>query len=104
MYLNKINMEQQKVIGANIPGVNYLSQLTDEEIAALAAQYKVVGTPTEPYLIKSYDMDYYFKYSHLTKKEREANIVPVRTAPKIGRNEKCPCGSGKKFKVCCINP
>ena len=22
---------------------------------------------------------------------------------KIGRNELCPCGSGKKFKNCCIN-
>jgi uncharacterized protein YecA (UPF0149 family) len=21
---------------------------------------------------------------------------------KIGRNEKCPCGSGKKYKKCCI--
>lgn len=27
---------------------------------------------------------------------------PVRReAPKIGRNEPCPCGSGKKFKKCC---
>lgn len=25
----------------------------------------------------------------------------VRDGPKIGRNEPCPCGSGKKFKVCC---
>lgn len=24
-----------------------------------------------------------------------------RTAPKVGRNETCPCGSGKKFKLCC---
>lgn len=24
-----------------------------------------------------------------------------RTAPKVGRNEPCPCGSGKKFKKCC---
>jgi SEC-C motif-containing protein len=24
-----------------------------------------------------------------------------REAPKIGRNEPCPCGSGKKFKKCC---
>ena len=24
-----------------------------------------------------------------------------RVAPKIGRNEPCPCGSGKKFKQCC---
>ncbi|UAN00083.1 SEC-C domain-containing protein [Polaribacter litorisediminis] len=22
---------------------------------------------------------------------------------KIGRNELCPCGSGKKYKKCCIN-
>jgi len=25
----------------------------------------------------------------------------VRTAPKAGRNDPCPCGSGKKFKKCC---
>ena len=25
----------------------------------------------------------------------------VRSNSKIGRNELCPCGSGKKFKVCC---
>jgi len=42
-----------------------------------------------------------FEYSHLTKKEREANILPIRTTPKIGRNEPCSCGSGKKNKHCC---
>ena len=25
---------------------------------------------------------------------------PVRVAPKVGRNDPCPCGSGKKFKNC----
>ena len=25
----------------------------------------------------------------------------LRTTPKIGRNDPCPCGSGKKFKRCC---
>jgi preprotein translocase subunit SecA len=25
---------------------------------------------------------------------------PVRTATKIGRNDPCPCGSGKKYKKC----
>jgi len=25
----------------------------------------------------------------------------VRTEPKIGRNDPCPCNSGKKFKKCC---
>ncbi len=26
----------------------------------------------------------------------------VRDKGKVGRNEPCPCGSGKKFKVCCL--
>ncbi len=26
----------------------------------------------------------------------------VRATPKIGRNEPCPCGSGKKHKKCCL--
>jgi preprotein translocase subunit SecA len=26
---------------------------------------------------------------------------PVRSGPKVGRNDPCPCGSGKKFKHCC---
>lgn len=25
----------------------------------------------------------------------------VREQPKVGRNDPCPCGSGKKFKKCC---
>ena len=27
----------------------------------------------------------------------------VRKYAKIGRNDPCPCGSGKKYKNCCIN-
>jgi preprotein translocase subunit SecA len=27
--------------------------------------------------------------------------TPVRTGPKVGRNDACPCGSGKKYKQCC---
>jgi len=26
---------------------------------------------------------------------------PKRTGPKVGRNDPCPCGSGKKYKQCC---
>lgn len=26
---------------------------------------------------------------------------PLKTGPTIGRNDPCPCGSGKKFKKCC---
>ena len=26
-----------------------------------------------------------------------------RNLPKVGRNDPCPCGSGKKYKKCCLN-
>jgi len=26
---------------------------------------------------------------------------PVKSGPKVGRNDPCPCGSGKKYKNCC---
>jgi len=28
--------------------------------------------------------------------------APVRAAAKVGRNDPCPCGSGKKYKHCCL--
>ena len=27
----------------------------------------------------------------------------IREEKKIGRNDPCPCGSGKKYKKCCMN-
>jgi preprotein translocase subunit SecA len=32
-------------------------------------------------------------------RKRDTTIVKDR---KVGRNEPCPCGSGKKYKKCCI--
>ena len=31
------------------------------------------------------------------------NIIGQHFVKDVGRNEKCPCGSGKKFKKCCID-
>jgi uncharacterized protein len=33
---------------------------------------------------------------------RKSAVAQVqRETPKVGRNDPCPCGSGKKFKKCC---
>ena len=32
--------------------------------------------------------------------EEPKRVTPVRVGPKVGRNEPCPCGSGKKYKQC----
>jgi preprotein translocase subunit SecA len=33
--------------------------------------------------------------------EAVSKARPVRVGPKVGRNDPCPCGSGKKYKHCC---
>ncbi len=34
---------------------------------------------------------------------RKTRTIIHKYNKKIGRNDLCPCGSGKKFKKCCIN-
>jgi uncharacterized protein YchJ len=31
---------------------------------------------------------------------KQINEINSRTMPKVGRNDPCPCGSGKKYKNC----
>lgn len=34
---------------------------------------------------------------------RPRHIRPVKKDQNIGRNDPCPCGSGKKYKNCCLS-
>ena len=36
-----------------------------------------------------------------TNRDDSANAPVVRKSEKVGRNDPCPCGSGKKYKHCC---
>ncbi len=38
---------------------------------------------------------------NITEKEGGLNKTVVNKEPKVGRNDECPCGSGKKYKNCC---
>lgn len=33
--------------------------------------------------------------------QEEQKLEPVTMGPKVGRNDPCPCGSGRKYKKCC---
>jgi len=37
----------------------------------------------------------------VVKTNDSSKVVKKPSGPKIGRNEQCPCGSGKKYKRCC---
>lgn len=53
-------------------------------------------TPRPDYKVEEDDAD--------DEDEDDAPLVAqvIRVEPKIGRNEPCPCGSGKKYKKCCM--
>ncbi len=36
-----------------------------------------------------------------SRPERPRGVTYRRDQPKVGRNDPCPCGSGKKYKKCC---
>lgn len=49
------------------------------------------------------EMAWAFEGNEEEEDEEFSEVVApvVRQEPKIGRNDKCPCGSGKKYKKCC---
>ena len=42
-------------------------------------------------------------FQHFLKQREQASAPIVRDKEKVGRNDPCICGSGKKFKQCCLH-
>ena len=43
-------------------------------------------------------------YSYFNRTEKKSVITTFQhETPKVGRNDPCPCGSGKKYKKCCLH-
>ena len=55
---------------------------------------KVTGASLEDTAINLVD-------GKISEKEGGMNKTVVNEGPKVGRNDPCPCGSGKKYKNCC---
>jgi uncharacterized protein len=68
-----------------------------EPISAEMREKLIVGAAAGVMAI--YD---YFEAERVVGARRRGSAATFRReAPKVGRNELCPCGSGKKFKHCC---
>ena len=48
------------------------------------------------------DNDQIKKLEILAQQYKKAHTQKVREYKKIGRNDPCPCGSGAKYKNCCL--
>jgi preprotein translocase subunit SecA len=80
-----IPMEQN-----NAPIREGREQKTD--MSRLSANKEAIEAAGEDYAAN--EKDYYDPSGPAVKQE------PVKVGPKIGRNDPCPCGSGKKYKNC----
>lgn len=70
---------------------------TDDGFEALASM-----SGTEIYQLQSsIQANVKALYRHFYKPVKRADTTFVHATPKVGRNEPCPCGSGKKYKKCC---
>ena len=54
---------------------------------------KIITASLEDTAIKSLD--------GVTPNKQVSNTPVVNNGPTVGRNDSCPCGSGKKYKNCC---
>ena len=70
----------------------------EEELTSTPPQREALGEE-----IPAAVMDMYFYWLPYRRAAFEGTMTEtyVRANPKLGRNDPCPCGSGKKFKKCC---
>ncbi|HNS95803.1 MAG TPA: YchJ family protein [Polyangiaceae bacterium] len=71
----------------------------EEGIVEFVARYELDGdlhTHHERSRFRRIDGTWFYVEGEMVKPE-----PMVRTGPKVGRNDPCPCGSGKKYKKCC---
>ncbi|MCP3893574.1 MAG: hypothetical protein GY706_02960 [Bacteroides sp.] len=72
------------------------------EDAKLVSQVaKKLNTGEYPLIFESHHARLKSLY-RLYKKRHNISTTPVRANRKVGRNDPCPCGSGKKYKRCCL--
>ena len=62
----------------------------------------------DPHLLPITDaigaMEWWSCFKQPKKPPRRRGGAAAKKSPKIGRNQPCPCGSGKKYKKCCGSP
>ena len=74
----------------NQTDLDLYKKFTDEEISQLQQKIPAAAQAIHSYWLEQRD-------------ELSVQQPFVNEEPKVGRNDPCPCGSGKKFKKCCLH-
>jgi len=65
----------------------------------LCAGYKRFFTHCQPFVAQ---LSALWRRQSLEQQRQPAKVGDAQPTPKTGRNDPCPCGSGKKYKKCCM--
>lgn len=91
--------ENASWLGLRVVDVQAGGEADEEGEVEFIATYKQGGVVTPHHEISRFskqDGNWYYVEGRLV-----APATAVREGPKVGRNEPCPCGSGRKYKKCC---
>lgn len=116
-YLMKIMLSKEKSMQSILDSMTGqgLSFDSDEDIQEFIMLYQELNNHTRKQAIRGYSPSELFVTEEKRPRVFRFNETPVRMpmgaqaheapsappAPKVGRNDPCPCGSGLKYKKCC---
>jgi SEC-C motif-containing protein len=104
------NIEEAKAWAKESEWLGLKIVRAEDDVVEFTAKYRTQGKVIEHHEVskfKKIDGRWFFLEgdSHVHEDGKGHDHTPkapvVREAPKIGRNDPCSCGSGKKFKKCC---
>jgi uncharacterized protein len=65
----------------------------------LCAGFKQFFTHCKPFVA---ELSALWRRQSLEQQMPVARAKAIQVSPKTGRNDPCPCGSGRKYKKCCL--
>lgn len=99
-WLDFINSKTNDIV-ANRSDIDGYATTNRQEFFAVASEYFF----ERPHLLKKKHPKLYGQLVKVFNQEMTERLEPAHgiTRRIIGRNQPCPCGSGKKYKRCCLN-
>jgi SEC-C motif-containing protein len=91
--------EQSDWCGLEIRSVEQGGENDDEGMVEFVASYKTKGTIYHHHELSRF-CRHQGRWYYVDGKIAPPETV-TRSEPRVGRNDPCPCGSGKKYKKCC---
>ena len=105
---------EKKLLRRTLPLIRRLEEIGEEIVTiannpanwGMAKRFVMSAMDAGVDISNQEEMDKFMAFHNLQQflssgRNEETVPQPISKKPKIGRNDPCPCGSGKKYKKCC---